>query len=97
MIKELTKEQKNQIINALKLKGVKYVCPMCGNQNFILAGGYFGNILQIDLKIFSLGGSGIPTVPIVCSNCGFVSQHALGVLGLLPKEENDQNKNDTNK
>jgi len=93
MANELTKEQKELIIKTLGEKGVKNVCPMCGNHHFILADGYFGNTLQIDTKNLVLGGAGIPTVPIVCSNCGFVSQHALGVLGLLPKEENEQKQN----
>lgn len=92
MVKELTKEEKKKIIDALSKKGVKVICPMCGNKHFILADGYFSNTLQQDIKNVSLGGSGIPTIPVVCSNCGFISQHALGVLGLLPKEENEKNK-----
>lgn len=94
MANELTKEQKELIIRTLGEKGVKNVCPMCGSQHFILADGYFSNTLQVDTKNVSLGGDGIPTIPIVCSNCGFVSQHALGVLGLLPKEENEEKKNE---
>ncbi len=91
MTRELTKDQKEQVIQLLQIKGVKSVCPMCGNKHFVLADGYFNNSLQTDFKSFSLGGAGIPTVPIVCSNCGFISQHALGVLGLLPKEEKKDN------
>lgn len=87
MIRELNKKQKEQIIEALRNKGVKGICPMCGNKHFVLADGYFNNTLQADIVKLSLGGSGIPTAPIICSNCGFVSEHALGVLGLLPKDE----------
>jgi hypothetical protein len=90
----MTNNQKELLIKTLELKGVKSVCPMCGNHHFILADGYFSNTLQGDTKNLSLGGAGIPTIPIVCSNCGFVSQHALGVLGLLPKEENEDKQND---
>jgi hypothetical protein len=32
----------------------------------------------------SLGGLGIPSIAIICNRCGFISQHALGTLGLLP-------------
>lgn len=56
-----------------------------------MADGYFNNTMQPDLKSFSIGGQGIPTIGIICNNCGFVSQHAVGVLGLL---NNDKNKKD---
>jgi hypothetical protein len=26
----------------------------------------------------------VPAIAIACSNCGFISQHAAGALGLLP-------------
>lgn len=97
MAQEFTKQQKELLIKTLEEKGVKSVCPMCRNQHFILADGYFSNTLQEDTKNLSLGGAGIPTIPIVCSNCGFVSQHALGVLGLLNKEENEEEKNGNRK
>lgn len=86
MSENLPKETKEKIIKGLQAKGVKTICPMCGHNHFVLADGYFNNTLQKDLKNISLGGSGIPTISIVCSNCGFISQHALGVLGLLPDE-----------
>lgn len=57
---------------------------MCSNQGFSLAEGYFNNILNFDLKGgMVLGGPTIPTIALICNNCGFTSQHALGVLGLL--------------
>jgi hypothetical protein len=79
----LTAEQKQIIIDRLTERGVKTTCPMCGNRNFILADGYFNNIMQTDFQNFVLGGPSIPTIATACSNCGFISQHALGVLGLL--------------
>ncbi len=82
----MTKEEGEEIIKRLKERGVKLSCPMCGNNNFHLAEGYFNNTLQSDLKNFSLGGTGIPTAPIICTKCGFTSQHAIGVLGLLNKD-----------
>ena len=32
----------------------------------------------------------IPTIAIVCNNCGYISQHALGALGLLPPKATAQ-------
>ena len=68
-------------------------CPMCHQHSFVMADGYFSHFLQNDMKDVSIGGSSIPTIAIVCTHCGFVSQHALGVLGLLPKNENENEKN----
>lgn len=79
----LTQEQKQKIIDTLNAKGVKPTCPMCGHKNFILADGYFNNQMQTDFQSFAIGGPSIPSIATACSNCGFISQHALGVLGLL--------------
>jgi hypothetical protein len=35
------------------------------------------------------GGQTVPAAAIVCNRCGFLSQHALGALGLLPKNESN--------
>ena len=95
----ITQKQKELIVNKLtqKLieKGIR--CPMCGKDHFFIADGYFYNDLQDNLNGFTIGGSmALPTIPIVCANCGFVSQHALGVLGVSPESQND-NHNNTNK
>lgn len=86
-----SEEKKQELIRALdgRLKqfGIPLKCPMCGNQHFSIADAYLRNDLQADLKSVNLGGPSIPAIAIICSNCGFISQHAVGVLGLLPKEE----------
>lgn len=84
----ISKKKKEEIAKILdeKLKGIK--CPMCHKDSFIIADGYFNNVLQDNLDGLVLGGSTIPTISIICSNCGFVSQHALGALGLLPIKNN---------
>lgn len=84
----LNNDQKKIIAEALTKRKLGMICPMCQNKSFIMADGYFNNNMQTDFSSFSIGGPAIPTIAIICSNCGFVSQHALGVLNLLPKEEN---------
>ena len=90
----ISQEKKQEIAKRLddRLKGV--TCPMCHQHNFIIADGYFNNVIQDNLEGIVLGGATIPTISIICANCGFVSQHALGVLGLLPtkNKENDEKK-----
>ena len=84
----LSNDQKKKISEELTKRKHSLTCPMCQNRNFIMADGYFSNIMQPDFGSISIGGPGIPTIAIVCNNCGFVSQHALGVLELLPKDKN---------
>ena len=55
-------------------------CPMCGNNHFSLVDGFFINSIQKKPGEFQFGGQSIPTVSIICNRCGFVSQHAIGVL-----------------
>lgn len=89
----LSTEKREEIIKKLSEKGTKGICPMCGNNHFVVADGYFNNPLQNNLITFHLSGPSIPTISIICSRCGFVSQHALGVLELLPKAV-DEKKNE---
>lgn len=90
----ITQEEKQRIILELNKRfgssGIK--CPMCGNNHFIIGDGYFNTFIQGDLKQTTLGGPSIPSIPVICGNCGFISMHALGVLGLLPKQDNTVQK-----
>ena len=86
--KMLSNEQKKKITDELSSRIKQLACPMCHNLSFILADAYFNNSMQSNFKGIEIGGPSIPTIGIICSHCGFVSQHALGILGLLPKQEN---------
>jgi len=81
---ELPEERKREIIARLQECGVPKACPMCGKGQWTLMGGYFNHPLQIHLDGLALGKS-VPSVLIICNHCGFMSQHALGTLGLLPR------------
>lgn len=88
----LSLAQKEELIAALEKKGVPRACPMCVTNSWTIADGYFNNTLQANPSAINLGGVGIPTVAIICSNCGFISQHAIGVLGFLPNESQAEDK-----
>jgi len=81
---------KKIIINTLQARGAKLPCPRCGTNNFTLLDGYFTQPVQQDLKAFSVGPS-VPSVVVICNQCGYMSQHALGALGLMPAEETVNN------
>jgi hypothetical protein len=89
----LSQEKKQEIIQKLNERIQVLTCPMCHQHSFVIADGYFSHFLQDDMKDVSIGGSSIPTIAIVCTHCGFVSQHALGVLGMLPKNEEKKDGN----
>ncbi len=94
----ITQEEKQRIILELNKRfgssGIK--CPMCGNNHFIIGDGYFNSFMQDDFRSLNLGGPSIPSIPIICDRCGFISSHALGVLGLLPKNDNEGKKGGDN-
>jgi ribosomal protein S27AE len=85
---KMTAEQWGQVVEALSARHVSRPCPRCGNPHFTLLEGYFNQPVSGEVSYASgtMAFSGGPTVPSVvtaCTNCGFLSQHALGVLGLL--------------
>ena len=84
---DLIQNQKDEIIKALTERGASLPCPRCGNNAFTLLDGYFNQVIQEEPKGIVLGGRTIPSVAVACKRCGYLAQHALGVLGLLPKEE----------
>ena len=83
---QIDSEQKKKIIAALEDAGAKRPCPRCGSSHFSLVDGYFTSVVQEDVGSILLDGQNIPSVIVVCVQCGFLSQHALGALGLLPQE-----------
>ena len=92
-MKEITQEQKRRIINALENVGALRPCPRCGNNNFTLLDGYFNQSIQTELGgTVILGGPSVPSVVVVCTKCGYISQHAAGVLGLLPIAQEEVKK-----
>jgi hypothetical protein len=84
---EFSKEQKQKIVQKLVEKGATLPCPRCGRNHFTLIDGYLAHPLQDELGGLVLGGPTLPSIVVICTNCGFMSQHALGVLGLLPEEK----------
>lgn len=80
-------EFKRRIAEALSKAQVSLLCPMCKNNGFSVVDGVFVNGLQAAPGALVIGGPAIPTAVLICTRCGFVSQHALGVLGQLTRPE----------
>lgn len=85
-----SEEQKRKIIRRLFEVGARAPCPRCGKQSFTVPDGYFNQAIQMQMGGIVLGGPTMPSIVVVCTQCGFMSQHALGALGMLPKEGEDE-------
>lgn len=71
----------NAPADALKrILGANVRCPMCGGNHFSILDGYLRNDVQRNLNSFTIGGETVPSVAIICDKCGFISQHAVGVI-----------------
>ena len=94
----ISNEEKQKIISELskRINSGDIKCPMCGNKHFIIADGYFNTTMQDKLDDYVIGGPSIPSIAIVCNNCGFISSHALGILGMLPKPKKESEKGGQN-
>lgn len=84
------KEEGEKFIKIINEKKIQLVCPMCKSQNFFLLEGYFNTVLQENIQNILLGGLSVPSVPFVCSTCGFISQHAIGILD--KKDKSNEHK-----
>jgi hypothetical protein len=90
-------ERRAKIVQTLKEKKAIKACPRCGTKKFAILNGFFNPIIDKDPGTISIQDSEgtvstIPCAVIVCKNCGFISQHALGRLEQLPKEEDGSEK-----
>ncbi|MBI2579150.1 MAG: hypothetical protein HYW26_05540 [Candidatus Aenigmarchaeota archaeon] len=89
----MEQKEKDNIIKEIKKRAPHPSCPICGNKQFSLADGYHNKNLQDKLSggiIF--GGKAIPTVCAICSNCGYIAELAVGILGFLPKSEGNEDE-----
>lgn len=83
----MTEEKKRQIVKALSQRVNSIVCPICHQSKYSFVDGYTIDPVQDDYKAVQLGGKFIPSVMLVCNNCGHIDRFSLGVLGLMDKEE----------
>ena len=88
-LQDLSQERREEIAHALEEKGADQPCPRCGTTSFAVLDGYFVHGITSDMTTHPLGGKSLPTAVIICANCGFLSEHALGSLGMLGKTEED--------
>ena len=71
-----------KISHELKKRNVTK-CPMCGESKFVVADTYTVNNLYSDIDDVGSSARTLPCALMICANCGYISQHALGALGLM--------------
>lgn len=76
MKKELHEQLKKALLKKLGVE--KLHCPMCQREMLVLDG-----IFLTEIYIDSLKKSSkyiVPTIPVVCTHCGHLSQHCIHLL-----------------
>lgn len=76
-----------RVIDELGKRGATNPCARCGHQSFAIERNFITLQVQNSLKTLSIGGTTIPAAVVVCKNCGAITLHAFGVLGLLPQSD----------
>ena len=77
----LTERQKKELTSTLQTK-IHGECPMCRQRQWTLADEVVGAVSAALSGGLGLGGPYVPMIQLVCANCGFVSHHAVGALGV---------------
>ena len=91
--KSLNEQTKNEIANILKEKEALLPCSRCGRTNFIISDG-LGQVSinqNYDSASFVISSAYIPTIILICENCGLINELAIKILGLqIEKEEQNE-------
>ena len=80
----LTAEQKVKIVRELEKRSAMRQCARCGVANFTLLDNIF-EVSPIAVAPIGWPAQVFPAIGIVCTNCGSIHYHLLGLL--LPLEE----------
>ncbi|QEL18091.1 hypothetical protein [Limnoglobus roseus] len=73
----MDQDRREQLISALIAKGATKPCARCEFQHFEI-------VAEANIVIQAEGAI-LPTVVVACTHCGFISQYALGILGIPPE------------
>jgi hypothetical protein len=78
----LTSAQQKQIVHRLRELGATLPCPRCGAASFSLVKELSTMPVDPATSAALVDGLTLPAVLLMCDQCGFLSSHALTVLGL---------------
>jgi len=73
----------NSVGLLLQQKGVIKPCHRCDHMKFTVLNGFTKFILQKNFRDgVEAGGASVPVINVACDNCGAITAHAVGALGL---------------
>lgn len=79
---------KETIARMIHEKGALNPCSRCGQDKFSLLDGFINLPLTQEVSgNVIIGGPQVPCAVTACNNCGNLTYHALGALGLLDVQE----------
>ena len=87
--KKLSPEDQNRILAALAEKGADKDCPRCGNKDSEIFEFLFRRDVLIHDPSSRFRNTYVPTAAKFCTQCGFLSEYSLGILGLLATDDED--------
>lgn len=93
----LSQDEKEEIVAKLKGKIEPLKCPVCGHQDFVLVDGYTRRTLSDRIDQIMISGISVPSISIICNNCGYILDFAMGTLGLRRREDGDDENGKTDK
>lgn len=78
---------RTKVAEILNQKGATKPCHRCGTVKFTLLEDFSNIMMQKDMSAgLVIGGPTVPVAILVCDNCGAITFHAIGALGLLPPQ-----------
>lgn len=76
---------KEEVFSRLGKKGARSMCEVCSSNEWVVVGDKTAQVVTMSLQDqpaagLMLGGQSIPAFLVVCTNCGNVRMHAVGVV-----------------
>ncbi|MFN2746392.1 MULTISPECIES: hypothetical protein [unclassified Bacillus (in: firmicutes)] len=81
---EFSEGLKNKIMDIIQKRGLLKPCENCKHDEMVMIEPFARLDLQDDSSVLSVGAEAIPSIAIVCTNCGKMNLYAAKVL--LPSE-----------
>ncbi|OGL31319.1 hypothetical protein A3F37_03065 [Candidatus Saccharibacteria bacterium RIFCSPHIGHO2_12_FULL_41_12] len=75
-----------KIISFIKEKAPDFQCSVCKKDNFTVVGAFHRHEFQKTLKSLEFPGISVPSVSLVCDNCGSIYDFSLKVIGIEDSE-----------
>jgi hypothetical protein len=84
----MNKEVMDEIVAKLQKAGATQPCHRCGASEFTVVEGFTHIYVQDAISGgVHIGGPSVPVTHVACISCGALTAHALGLIGMLPKED----------